>query len=61
MVEGERQAAGVDAERTGMASLSAGSGLHQITNDSVADNLWSAPATAGSRVVSWLEITRAGR
>ncbi len=39
MLEGERQAAGVAAALTGMASSSVGSGLHQLTEDRNADLL----------------------
>ena len=39
MLERERQAAGVAADLTGMASSSVGSGLHQLTNDCGADLL----------------------
>ena len=39
MLEGERQATGVAAELTGMASSSVGSGLHQLTKDCAADLL----------------------
>ena len=60
MLEGERQAVGVLAELTGMASSSVGSGLHQLAED--CDLLVvGSPAAAGSRVVCLLEMTPAGR
>jgi nucleotide-binding universal stress UspA family protein len=39
MLEGERQAVGLAAELTGMASSSVGSGLHQLAEDCAADLL----------------------
>lgn len=61
MLERERQAAGVAAELTGMASPQWVVGCTSSRRTAPPTYLWSAPAAAGSRVVCSLEMTRAGR